>query len=116
MGQFGRITTLKDLPPKKQIAAYVRAAMRLNEAGVKSPMMANRKARKPLPVPADLTAALKRNKTARATFDRFSPSQQREYIEWITEAKTEATRTRRLDTTIEWLTEGKPRNWKYLKK
>jgi uncharacterized protein YdeI (YjbR/CyaY-like superfamily) len=115
MGQFGRITALKDLPPKKQIVEYVRAAMRLNEAGVKAPMMANRKARKALPVPADLTAALKRNKAARATFDEFSPSQQREYIEWITEAKAEETRTRRLDTTIEWLMEGKPRNWKYMK-
>jgi uncharacterized protein YdeI (YjbR/CyaY-like superfamily) len=61
-------------------------------------------------------AALKRNKQARAAFDNFSPSNQREYIVWITEAKTEDTRQRRLETTIEWVAEGKPRNWKYMKK
>lgn len=115
-GQFGRITSVKDLPAKKQIAAYVRAAVKLNEAGVKSPMMANRKARAPIPTPKALTAALKRNAKARATFENFSPSQQRDYNEWITEAKTDETRQRRLETAIEWMVEGKPRHWKYIKK
>jgi len=116
MGQFGRITSIKDLPSKKQIVAYVRAAMKLNDGGIKSPMMANRKSRKPLPVPGDLAAALKFNKAAKATFDNFSPSNRRDYIEWITEAKGEETRNRRLATTIEWLGEGKTRNWKYAAK
>jgi uncharacterized protein YdeI (YjbR/CyaY-like superfamily) len=116
MGQFGRLASLNDLPPKRQIVAYVHAAMKLNDAGVVSPMRANRQPRKPLPVPSDLVAALKRNKQARAAFDNFSPSNQREYIVWITEAKTEDTRQRRLETTIEWVAEGKPRNWKYMKK
>jgi len=115
MGQFGRITSLADLPSKKRITAYVRAAMKLNDAGVKSPTRANRTPREPLPIPAELSAALKRNKAARATFDNFSPSHQREYIAWLIEAKSDATRQRRLATTIEWLAEGKPRNWKYMK-
>jgi uncharacterized protein YdeI (YjbR/CyaY-like superfamily) len=64
-------------------------------------------------VPADLAAALEKNKKAAATFDRFPPSCRREYVEWIIEAKREATRLKRLKTTIEWLAEGKRRNWKY---
>jgi uncharacterized protein YdeI (YjbR/CyaY-like superfamily) len=116
MGQFGRIASLKDLPPKATITRYVKAAMKLNEEGAKAPHMANRKTRKPLPVPADLAAALKTHKKAKAVFDEFSPSCQREYIEWITEAKAEETRKRRLDQTIEWVAQGKQRNWKYMKK
>lgn len=116
MGQFGRIASIEDLPPKKQIVTYIRAAMKLNESGTKSPTRVNRVPRKALPVPADLSAALKGNKAARTAFEGFSPSAQREYIEWIVEAKAEETRKRRLDTAIEWLAEGKPRNWKYMKK
>ena len=67
-----------------------------------------------LVVPDDLAKASKRNKAAQATFDKFSPSNKREYVDWITEAKTEATRTRRLETAIEWMAEGKTRNWKYM--
>jgi uncharacterized protein YdeI (YjbR/CyaY-like superfamily) len=113
MGQFGRITTVKDLPAKKQITGYIHAAMKLNDAGINTASRTNRKPRKPLPVPADLAAALKKNKAARATFANFSPSNQREYVEWLVEAKAEETRKRRLATTIEWLAEGKSRNWKY---
>jgi uncharacterized protein YdeI (YjbR/CyaY-like superfamily) len=40
----------------------------------------------------------------------------REYIEWLTEAKSEETRQKRLETAIAWISEGKPRNWKYQKK
>jgi uncharacterized protein YdeI (YjbR/CyaY-like superfamily) len=113
MGQFGRITSLADLPPQKQIIAYIQAAMKLNEQGVKSPARVNRKPRKALSTPSDLVSALKKNKAAKATFDNFSPTHRRDYIEWITEAKTDATRQRRLATAIEWLAEGKSRNWKY---
>ncbi len=115
MGQFGRITKLSDLPSKKALTGYIKKAMELNEAGVKSPMRSKPKAPKPEPVaPDDLAAALDRNPMARATFDKFSPSNKREYIEWLTEAKTPATRTRRLETAIEWMAEGKTRNWKYM--
>lgn len=113
MGQFGRITSITDLPPKKALIGYIHEAMRLNEVGVKSPARAGRKPRPALPMPPDLTAALRRNRKADAAFRELSPSHRREYIEWITEAKGDATRKRRLDTTLEWVAEGKSRNWKY---
>jgi len=116
MGQFGRITALSDLPSKKVLTGYIKEAMRLNEAGVKSPTRSEPKAKKELPVPDDLTKALRKNKKALATFENFSPSHRREYIEWITEAKGEDTRNRRLATAVEWMAEGKPRNWKYEKR
>jgi uncharacterized protein YdeI (YjbR/CyaY-like superfamily) len=111
MGQFGRITTLGDLPSKTVLTRYVKEAVRLNVEGVKPARP--RKPKPPAAVPDDLAAALRRHKAARETFERFSPSQRREYIEWITEAKRAATRAARIRTTLEWLAEGKQRNWKY---
>jgi uncharacterized protein YdeI (YjbR/CyaY-like superfamily) len=114
MGDFGRITTRKDLPPKRELTALVRKAMKLNEEGVRAP--AKRKpAQAPLAVPPDLAAALRKDRKAKATFDAFSPSNRRDYIEWLEEPKTDATRRKRLATTLEWLAEGKPRNWMYMK-
>ena len=112
MGQFGRITKPGDLPSKRVLKQYVKEAVRLNVEGVK-PARPARAPRPPAVVPDDLAAALRRNKAARETFERFPPSQRREYIEWITEAKREATRAARLRTTLEWLAEGKQRNWKH---
>jgi uncharacterized protein YdeI (YjbR/CyaY-like superfamily) len=114
MGSFGKIAKLADLPPKKVLAGHIKEAMKLNETGVKKPAPAKTKVKPELTVPEELASALAKNAKARATFDGFSPSHRREYIEWITEAKTEATRERRVQTTIEWLAEGKPRNWKYM--
>ncbi len=116
MGQFGRLTKLSDLPSKKVLTGYIRQAMKLNDEGVKSPTLSRPKPDTPRPavVPDDLAEALTVNDAARTTFEGFSPSQQREYTEWITEAKTEATRTRRMNQALEWLAEGKPRNWKYM--
>lgn len=114
MGQFGRIERISDLPPKRTLVALIRRAMQLNEEGVKSPARA-RKPKPPAEVPDDLSAALARNRKARATFEGFSASQRREYVEWIAGAKREETRARRLATTLEWLAEGKPMNWKYQK-
>ncbi|QIL20451.1 YdeI/OmpD-associated family protein [Thermomonas sp. HDW16] len=113
MGSYGKMTSLKDLPPKKMLLAHLRKAMKLNEDGVKSP--ATRKTTpKPLPqAPDDLLVALKKNKAAQATFEGFPPGCRREYIEWIVEAKREDTRARRLAQAIEWMAEGKRRNWKY---
>ena len=113
-GQFGRITKVADLPPKKVIAGYVKEAMRLNEEGVKAPARMKPKTTKPLVIPDALAAALRKNRKARETFDAFSPSHKREYAEWIAEAKGDDTRRRRVDTAIEWMAEGKPRNWKYM--
>jgi uncharacterized protein YdeI (YjbR/CyaY-like superfamily) len=107
-----RIRTLKDLPKEKDMVAYVREAIRLNEEGVKV-ARAPREARPEPEVPADLAAALKKAPAAKKAFEAFPPSHRREYIEWITEAKQEATRQKRLTQTLEWLSEGKSRNWKY---
>ena len=113
MGQFGRITRIAGFPSKKMLAGYIKKAMQLNEDGVKAPRATSKQ--KPAPrVPDDLAAALKKNRKAAATFAAFSPTNQREYIEWIGEAKREETRTKRLATAMEWMAEGKIRNWKYL--
>ena len=114
MGQFDRITSIKDLPADKIIIAYIKEAVELNKAGIKVS-----KAKTPvqeLPVPEALTAALKKNKKAKETFEKFPPSHRKEYIQWITEAKTDATRDKRIATAMEWITEGKGKNWKYEKK
>jgi uncharacterized protein YdeI (YjbR/CyaY-like superfamily) len=114
MGNFDRLTSLKDLPADKAITAYIKEAVALIEKGVTKTVA--KKAPKPeLPVPSELVAALKKNKKAQTTFEGFSPSHRREYIEWITEAKTDATREKRIATTVEWLEEGKSRMWKYQK-
>jgi uncharacterized protein YdeI (YjbR/CyaY-like superfamily) len=115
MGQFGRITSLKDLPSKKTITGYIKQAMKLNEAGIKPPARSKPVRKKNLPVPEELTQALQGNRKARATYEGFSPSRRQEYVEWITEAKGEDTRKKRLDTAIAWMAEGKPRFWKYMK-
>lgn len=112
-GQFGRLEKVSDLPPKKVLMTYIRKAKRLNDEGVKTPRMTARKKRPELEMPADLRSALNKNKKAQAVFNQFSPSHRREYIEWIIEAKTDATRDKRLTTALEWMSEGKSRNWKY---
>jgi uncharacterized protein YdeI (YjbR/CyaY-like superfamily) len=114
MGTFGRITKISDLPSKKVMTGYIKTAMKLNEDGVKNPARVRPAKPKEVVVPDVLAKALRGNQKARATFEKFSPSHQREYIEWITEAKTDATRERRLQTALEWMAEGKPRNWKYM--
>ena len=112
MGHFGRLTTVEDLPSKKTLIAYVKKAAALNDAGVKVERTP-KAAPKPIRVPADLAAALKKQKAASSAFTAFPPSHKREYIQWITDAKTAATRERRLQQAVEWIAEGKSRNWKY---
>jgi uncharacterized protein YdeI (YjbR/CyaY-like superfamily) len=112
MGHLGRITSLKDLPPDKVLKGYIKEAMKLNDEGVKLPARAKTPSA-PVVVPPELTAALKKNKTAWETFEAFSNSHKKEYIQWITEAKTESTREKRLEQAIEMMAEGKNRNWKY---
>jgi uncharacterized protein YdeI (YjbR/CyaY-like superfamily) len=114
-GQFGRITSLSDLPAKSVLTGYVRKAAKLNEEGVRLPRRPTAK-HGPVVVPAALLAALRKNAKARTTFEAFSPGQQRDYAEWIQEAKQEATRARRVATAIEWMSQGKSRNWKYEKR
>jgi uncharacterized protein YdeI (YjbR/CyaY-like superfamily) len=114
MGTFGCIRSLADLPNEKTLIGYVKKAAALNEAGIKAPGRTKPKKREPLEIPDYFSAALKKNARARKSFEDFPPSKQREYLEWVTEAKREETRQERLATSINWLAEGKPRHWKYM--
>jgi uncharacterized protein YdeI (YjbR/CyaY-like superfamily) len=114
MGDFGRITSVDDLPPDRTMVKYVRQAAVLNATGIPGRPSMARAPKKELQIPVELAAALKRNKPAATTFEKFSPSHRREYIEWIAEAKRDETRQKRLATTLAWLAEGKSRNWKYI--
>lgn len=112
MGHFGQIKDVSDLPSDQVLIKYIKEAMTLNKKGVKA-----RKEKpiqtKEIEIPSYFQEALKNNKKAFEAFNKFSPSHRKEYLEWITEAKTEATRDKRVARTLEWLTEGKPRHWKY---
>jgi uncharacterized protein YdeI (YjbR/CyaY-like superfamily) len=109
-----KLTDVSQLPPDKVLLRLIREAADLNTKGVKTPK-SKKPPKKPLAPPDYFTAALRKNKKAEAAFKALSPSHQREYIEWLIEAKQEATRQKRLATAIEWIAEGKPRNWKYMK-
>jgi uncharacterized protein YdeI (YjbR/CyaY-like superfamily) len=111
MGQFGRLTSVDDLPSLDRLIDLTKQSMALIESGAK-PLRATAK-KEPFVVPQDLRAALDANAAAAATFDGFPPSCQRDYVEWVTEAKRDETRAKRLAQTVEWLAEGKRRNWKY---
>lgn len=113
IGSFGRMTSLKDLPSDRTLKKLIHDAMKLNEDGISVKRPVSKK--KALVVPDILKNALKIDSRAEETFNNFPPSCKREYVEWITEAKTDATRERRLATTLEWLVEGKRRHWKYEK-
>ena len=115
MGHLGQIKNLKDLPPDKVLIAGIKEAMKLNEDGIKTPK-SKPVTKEDIKTPDYFMTALKKNKKALETFQNFSASHVREYVEWITEAKTEATRSKRIETALEWLSEGKSRNWKYIKK
>lgn len=109
-----RFESIDDVPSEAALVKLVKEAAALNAAGVKTPR--GRKAPKPaLTAPRYMLAAIKKNKKAQAAYEQFSPSCKREYIEWITEAKTDETRQRRLATAIGWMAEGKVRNWKYVR-
>jgi len=112
MGEFGRLESLDDTPSEARLVRMVKEAAALNAAGVKVPR--RKAAPKPPPkAPRYLLAALTKNTKARQAWKAFPPSHQREYIQWITEARTAPTRARRLETAIGWIAEGKGRNWKY---
>jgi len=110
-GDFGQVRSRADLPSDAVLIRLVRAAVALNAADVPARRTSRRK--KAFAIPADLAKALKTQAAAAQTFERFTPSQRREYVDWITEAKRKETRAQRLITTLKWLAEGKKRNWKY---
>ena len=113
LGHRGKITSVDDLPPEKELIRVLKAAAELNDKGIKieRPKTAPKP---PVKVPPYLKKALQGNKKAGTAFAAFSPSHKREYVEWVTEAKTEDTRNRRLAQAVEWMAQGKPRNWKYM--
>lgn len=114
MGNLGRIESIEDLPKDAIITKWIKDAMKLNDAGVKLDRTAKPKhERKVYAMHPAFDKALNKNKPAKKTFEAFPPSHKREYLEWIGEAKTEETRNKRIETAIEWMTEGKSRNWKY---
>lgn len=113
MGSFGKIKSMKDIPSPKILAAYIKEAMALNESPKKKPMHTKKEK---VPVPDFFQKAINKNKAAKAVFEKFPPSYVKDYVQWITEAKTEATREKRMITAIEWIAEGKGRNWKYMQK
>lgn len=110
MGQLGRLTSLADLP--KNFDALIARAAEL-AANVPAPPKPKRAPKPELEMHPELQAALGKSPKAKATFDAFPPSCRREYLEWVSEAKRDETRTKRIATTIEWLSDGKRRNWKY---
>lgn len=113
----GRLTSVKDLPSDKAFAGYVKLAMKLNEEGVPAPSRSKSKSEpKALVIPAYFKAAVRKSRKAWATFEGFTYGKQKDYVEWISGAKTEATREKRMKTAIEWMEEGKSMSWKYEKK
>ncbi|WP_027380498.1 YdeI/OmpD-associated family protein [Chryseobacterium daeguense] len=114
MFSLGKITTTEDLPPKPQLTKIIQEAMELTDMGVtlkKAPP-----SKTEIAVPDEFQSALNENKKALQVFEKASPSFRKEYITWIIDAKTEATRNKRIDQVLEWISEGKGRNWKYEKK
>jgi uncharacterized protein YdeI (YjbR/CyaY-like superfamily) len=116
MGALGRITSLKDLPNDKILLAYMRQAGELVETGERTKSIVRPKksgAPRPVLIPAELAAALKKNKAATKAFEAFPPSHRREYADWVAEAKRPETREKRVAQAVTWIAQGKSRNWKY---
>lgn len=112
-GSFGAIRKKSDLPADKVILGYIKQAMELNEKGIK--VEKKPVAKKETSVPDELMSALKKNKKAMEVWKAFSPGKVREYADWVADAKSDATRQKRIETTVEWVSEGKSRHWKYQK-
>jgi len=111
-GSFGRIASLNDLPSDDALIGFVQQMIAINESGIKE-------VKKPstpkaeLPMPADFDKLLKENLVTMGNYEKFSPSSKREYLEWFAEAKSDATREKRMQQALEWIGEGKTRHWKY---
>jgi uncharacterized protein YdeI (YjbR/CyaY-like superfamily) len=114
MGQFGRLTSIADLPDDAALDEMIRKAAALIDSGTRAP----RPVKHPKPelaMPDDLASALAASPAAQASYDAFPPSAKRDYVEWVLGAKQPATRAKRIAQAVEWMAEGKRRNWKYEK-
>jgi uncharacterized protein YdeI (YjbR/CyaY-like superfamily) len=112
MGQFGRLTSIGDLPADKELDALIREAAKLSKQAP-APRKAKHEPKAAPGIHSEFAAALTKAPQAKAVLDGFPPSAQRDYLEWIAEAKQDATRAKRIATAVEWLSEGKRRHWKY---
>ncbi len=110
-----KVTSLSEMPPDTILIESIKEAVQLNEDGVKTARTVVRRDKDELEVPDYFMAALRKNKKALATFESFGYCHRKEYVEWVEEAKQETTRRKRLETAVEWMADGKPRNWKYMK-
>jgi uncharacterized protein YdeI (YjbR/CyaY-like superfamily) len=114
MGHLGRIAAISEVPPEAELTAKLHAARdRILQAGTAVPKPAARQPKAEIPMPDDFAAALTKAPAAETFFAGLAPSHRRDYLEWITEAKSDATRQKRMATAVEWLGEGKKRHWKY---
>ena len=114
MGHLGKLESMKDLPKDAVLKKYLKEGMNLNDAGIKvARPKPTAKEKQALTVPEYFTKALTKNKKAEKVFQAFSYSHKKEYVQWMEEAKTAATRDKRMAQAIEWIAEGKGRNWKY---
>lgn len=113
MGQFGRLTSPADLPDAAAMRDLLHKAMALTDAGVKPPSAKKHVPKPPAAIPDDLAASLAGNPAAARTFESFGPGARREYVDWVVEAKRDETRAKRIAQAVEWMAEGKKRNWKY---
>ena len=112
MGHLGKITSIKVFLKAALLTSYIKHAMQLNNTGIK--LKATKSVEKmPIAVPDYFAAAFNKNNTAAMVFEKFSPSHKKEYIQWIEQAKREHTRSRRIETALQEITEGKGRTWKY---
>lgn len=112
MGQFGKLASVEDLPPDKELDAMIREAAALARTAP-APRRAKHQPKPPAAMHPEFSAALAANPKAKAVLEGFPPSAQRDYLDWISEAKQDGTRTKRIATAVEWLSEGKRRHWKY---
>jgi uncharacterized protein YdeI (YjbR/CyaY-like superfamily) len=115
-GSFGKITSLSDLPPEEVIIDFIDQGIKLNETAKTNPVKKEAPPKAPkaaIEMPADFANMLANNIAAMQVYEKFSPSSKREYLEWIVEAKSDETRQKRIETALEWISEGKSRHWKY---
>jgi uncharacterized protein YdeI (YjbR/CyaY-like superfamily) len=112
MGQFGKLTSVEDLPPDAELDRLIREAAALARTAP-TPRQVKHQPKPPAQLHPDFAVALKADPKAQATLDGFPPSARREYVDWVAEAKQDATRAKRIADAVQWLSEGKRRHWKY---
>jgi len=112
---MGKLRSLADLPVDAELTAWIREAMLLNEQGAKVAPRKTSAAPKIVVAPPAFVERLAASPSVKAMFESKSASFQKEYNVWIAEAKTEATRDKRINEALAWIAEGKGRFWKYAK-